>query len=72
MKNWIDANSCKREFILQYFEEPNTNKVYPCCDYCGLHISDYQETKNTITNAPVEEKWKDYLAKILLNSGLRE
>ncbi|MDQ0197462.1 RecQ family ATP-dependent DNA helicase [Neobacillus ginsengisoli] len=72
MKNWIDTNSCKREFILQYFEEPITNKVYPCCDFCGLQFLDYQNTNNIIFREPVEENWKDYLAKILLNCGLSE
>lgn len=72
LKNWIDTNSCKREFILHYFEELITNTVNPCCVYCGIEISNYQNSNHTISSVSVEENWMDYLAKILLNSELNE
>lgn len=72
MKNWIESKSCRREGVLHYFEETVTNMVDQCCDVCGLQVTDYYSTdKNTSIRTP-NEKWKDYLAKILINSELSE
>ncbi|MEH7086190.1 ATP-dependent DNA helicase RecQ [Neobacillus drentensis] len=74
MKKWVESRFCRRENILQYFDETLLNKVNKCCDICGLQIIDYQTSKSS--NDPLvketEQNWKEYLAKILINSELRE
>ncbi|WP_144547528.1 ATP-dependent DNA helicase RecQ [Bacillus sp. X1(2014)] len=74
MKKWVESRFCRRENILQYFDETLLNKVNKCCDICGLQIIDYQTSNSS--NDPLVEKteqnWKEYLAKILINSELRE
>ncbi|MBV7507171.1 RecQ family ATP-dependent DNA helicase [Bacillus sp. sid0103] len=74
MKKWVESNFCRREYILQYFDETLLHKVHQCCDICGLQISDY-ETKHAANSPSVrktEQNWKDYLGNILINSELRE
>ncbi|CAH2715704.1 ATP-dependent RNA helicase DbpA [Neobacillus rhizosphaerae] len=70
MKKWVESTSCRRESILDYFTEILSDKVPSCCDQCGLQLSEYKSNKKTPVLTAEEEKWKDYLAKILLNSGL--
>lgn len=74
MKKWVESNLCRREYILQYFDETLSNKVYPCCDICGLQINDYQaiNPNNFPSVKTTEKNWNNYLAKILINSELRE
>jgi ATP-dependent DNA helicase RecQ len=71
LKKWIKSKSCRRELILDYFEEkPVKGNKQNCCDVCGIQLEHYQATDN-IQNYPViEEMWKDYLANILLNREL--
>jgi ATP-dependent DNA helicase RecQ len=70
MRKWIDANSCRREFILHYFEETIPNKVEPCCDICGLQFERYNAIPKNITTTTNDLGWKDYLAKILIKSEM--
>jgi len=72
MKKWVESPSCRREFILRYFDEVLPKKVASCCDHCGLQLNDYLPTDKTQLSKKSEEKWKDYLAKILINSELSE
>jgi ATP-dependent DNA helicase RecQ len=72
-KMWIKSKSCRRNLILEYFEEAAVNaKVKNCCDICGINLGQYQATKSGQTNPANEEMWKDYLANILLNGELSE
>jgi ATP-dependent DNA helicase RecQ len=71
-KQWLDTDSCRRELLLEYFGETLSTKIQPCCDLCGIQLSQYQavtEQQKTITT---EKLWDQYLAKILINSELRE
>jgi ATP-dependent DNA helicase RecQ len=71
MKKWIKSNSCRRELILDYFEEVAVKEsVMNCCDICGIQFDQYQTTESEQTNHMIEGMWKDYLANILLNSEL--
>ncbi|MFK9095373.1 RecQ family ATP-dependent DNA helicase, partial [Bacillus salipaludis] len=72
MKKWVECTTCRREFILRYFDEILLNKHSSCCDRCGLQLTDYLSTVKTSLFKRSEEKWKDYLAKILINSELSE
>jgi ATP-dependent DNA helicase RecQ len=71
MKKWIKSNSCRRELILDYFEEVAVKEsVMNCCDICGIQFDQYQTTESEQTKHMIEGMWKDYLANILLNSEL--
>jgi len=72
MKKMVDDNECRREFILHYFAEEVLQKPSSCCDICGVNLSNYQAPENTLSLETLEEKWKDYLTKILINCELSE
>lgn len=72
MKKWIDSNSCRREFILHYFEENVLEKVNPCCDFCGVQLRNYHSAMKNPSFDSNNLDWKDYLQKILIKSELRE
>jgi ATP-dependent DNA helicase RecQ len=63
---WIDSNNCRRDFILNYFEEAANRGVQNCCDHCGIEIAIYKKNDMEILNEVNQEHWIDYLAKILL------
>ncbi|WHX99132.1 RecQ family ATP-dependent DNA helicase [Neobacillus sp. DY30] len=71
LKKWVKSTSCRRDLILEYFEEePGKGNKANCCDVCGIELEQYQAEIGTQSNSVHEEKWKDYLANILLNRGL--
>jgi ATP-dependent DNA helicase RecQ len=73
LKKWIKSNTCRRDLLLNYFEEEvSTEKIRNCCDICGLQLDQYQATESDQSFPPNGGLWKDYLDNILLNSGLRE
>jgi ATP-dependent DNA helicase RecQ len=63
---WIRSNDCRRNFILDYFEETGDRNIENCCDYCGVELSGYKGTGKRAVNEMIQENWIDYLAKILL------
>jgi ATP-dependent DNA helicase RecQ len=72
-KKWIKSKSCRRNLILEYFEEADINgKVKNCCDICGINLGQYQAAISDQTTPLTEKMWKDYLANMLLNSELSE
>ncbi|MDR7075245.1 ATP-dependent DNA helicase RecQ [Neobacillus niacini] len=73
LKKWIKSNSCRRDLILDYFEEEAIKeKVSNCCDVCGVQLDQYNAKESAQTYPANEGMWKDYLANILLNSELSE
>lgn len=71
LKKWIKSKSCRRDLILNYFEEVAVKgSVRNCCDICGIHFDQYHAPEREQTNPMFEGMWKDYLANILLNSEL--
>jgi ATP-dependent DNA helicase RecQ len=72
-KMWIKSKLCRRDLILEYFEEAAVNeKVRNCCDICGINLGQYRAAKSDQTTPLNEDMWKDYLANMLLNSELSE
>jgi ATP-dependent DNA helicase RecQ len=63
---WIDSDDCKRDFILNYFEEEANRNVDNCCDRCGIEFTHYERKDEEILPEVNHEHWIDYLAKILL------
>ena len=72
MRKWIESTTCRRELILKYFEETLTSKVSLCCDRCGIHLESYESNGKLSLGRHSDGDWKDYLAKILLNSEMSE
>jgi len=70
MKNMVDSDSCRREFILDYFAEEFIEKNPSCCDICGLELNDYQGP--AYSPAVAVQTWQVYLKKILIKCGLSE
>jgi ATP-dependent DNA helicase RecQ len=71
LKKWIKSKTCRRELILNYFdEEPVKERKQNCCDVCGIQFEQYH-AHDSIQAYPIkDEMWKDYLANILLNGEL--
>lgn len=63
---WIESNNCRRDGILQYFEEVGNRKIFNCCDRCGVNINEYEANEQNDSLEVSQEQWKEYLAKILL------
>jgi ATP-dependent DNA helicase RecQ len=71
LKEWIRSNFCRREIILNYFEEelmPEPNEY--CCDNCGLEVASYKQKDSSVGSSANQSGWKDYLENILTNSRL--
>jgi ATP-dependent DNA helicase RecQ len=74
MKQWVLSNICRREHIMQYFNETLSNKVDSCCDVCGIELKSYHTSQpdHVPSVTRTEHNWKDYLAKILINCEMKE
>lgn len=72
MLQWVLSNRCRREFLLNYFEEQVTSKIEQCCDICGIDEKNYSASHKMRKNHLGKIEWKEYLAGLLLNSELRE
>lgn len=68
MKNWIEAKHCRRQMILEYFNEKTVAQNNGCCDICGVNLQDFagklpSQVSDRLGN------WKDYLRDILVNES---
>ncbi len=70
MKKWLETTVCRRENILQYFDEILPEKVQLCCDRCGLPLKEYESPHHDLRVIADTGSWQDYLAKILINSEM--
>lgn len=68
MLDWIQSKRCKREFIMEAFNEELANKPANCCSSCGINREHYKETKSSIEQEETVMDWKHDLASILLIS----
>lgn len=64
--NWTISSQCRREKILNYFDEQKKINVENCCDRCGLDLSFYYRKSESEDFLP-SFHWRDYLKEILLN-----
>lgn len=70
---WIHSKQCRREYILNYFDELIMKNVKHCCDNCGLDLSLYEQSKKQqLDDEEYKEDWKEYLAQILLLKDEKE
>lgn len=63
---WIESKQCRRDYILNYFEEELTNSVNNCCDQCGIDLASYKVKDKKIPDEENQEDWKECLSKLLL------
>lgn len=68
MFEWLRHPYCKREKILSYFQEKLHKPVAHCCDFCGIHLTDY-ESEHGLRTMKRPANWQDKLAQLL---GLEE
>ncbi|WP_100331447.1 RecQ family ATP-dependent DNA helicase [Bacillus xiapuensis] len=64
---WIHSNQCRREGILEYFEEKLDAKREPCCDVCGLELASYSGSSSVQERE--DENWEVILASLLREKG---
>ncbi len=67
VQKWIHSKECRRNGILEYFEETAKGiQNQNCCDQCGLDILPYVVKEKNPPPEEYEVDWKEYLEKILL------
>lgn len=60
--NYIHCETCRKQWIMEYFGEKNIIKQENCCDKCGTDLKKYYNKKEEIgTN---EFNWKDHLQQL--------
>ena len=66
MLNWIHAPGCKREIILEPFDERLSSYPQNCCSNCGINLNSFKKNE-TLNDLPSDiGNWKKDLASILL------
>lgn len=68
MIDYAETSSCKRAFLLHYFEEKLKSKPKCCCSNCNLELADVYEKaeleKETIMMK--EKNWEEILTELFL------
>lgn len=64
MKKWIDSTGCRRDQLLDHFDEPIQRNISSCCDICGVNLDDYKKDDSSNQEEIIE--WKEYLSQILV------
>lgn len=68
MIDYAETSSCKRRFLLHYFEEKLESKPDSCCSNCNLEIADYygeSDLKQKISSQN-EKNWEETLNALFL------
>lgn len=63
---WTVTTHCRRNELLQYFDEDMSTPIDQCCDNCGLNMDIYSRELKVTTKSNVDEavKWEKVLKKI--------
>jgi len=66
MMNYIYSSTCKRDFLLNYFEEEIPEKSGTCCSICDQNLhQNFQMVSNKIDKTQKrDENWTDILDKL--------
>lgn len=65
VRNFLEADQCRRESLLHFFNEELKGRPDNCCDYCKFDLTPY--LKREFPTASVEfSGWKDELKRIFL------
>ncbi len=63
-ERWIQAQSCRRKLLLQYFSERTGQAASePCCDQCGIELELFKRTSGD--SGDLFQSWQEELAKRL-------
>lgn len=68
MIDYAETLSCKRAFLLHYFDEKIIDKPVNCCSSCTIKITDYYETSDVKqkTISKKEKSWEETLNELFL------
>jgi ATP-dependent DNA helicase RecQ len=67
MMTFLQGNTCRREAVLEYFDETLTDRPEHCCDFCGFRVSDFLSVQlEEGSGSTVEMNWEQRLEKILI------
>ena len=72
LSGWIQADGCRRDRVLKYFDEPPLEIKPPfCCDNCGM---DGQSLRERLVHSPVpaddrQGDWKTVLRSLLMKGS---
>lgn len=67
LKKWTQSIHCRREKILNYFDEKKKIEIEDCCDVCGIHLESFRQFEEERETPSFPFDWKNYLSTILLN-----
>jgi ATP-dependent DNA helicase RecQ len=67
MKAWIHTKRCRREVCLESFDEKLIRKPRPCCDRCGIRLSDFTDERRAIRDSQPVFDWRNRLTALLRN-----
>lgn len=68
MRKWLDTEICRREALLNQYDERLIVKPSVCCDLCGMETTTFdQETDQGFQNRPqaLVDAWEDRLFALL-------
>lgn len=66
IKNWTQSHQCRREKILNYFDEEKKIVIKDCCDVCGIDFEPFRKKEEKTEAITFPFDWKSYLSTILL------
>lgn len=72
MVKLVQLNGCKREFLLNYFNEEQKIKVDNCCVFCGIDYERFRNDRLVFERENEQFDWQRQLAELLLNKSERE
>lgn len=64
MQKWIYTSQCRREALLEVFEQHIEEKRENCCDYCGVDVQRYDKDES-ICIIDEEKDWEGELNRLL-------
>ncbi|MDZ5471168.1 ATP-dependent DNA helicase RecQ (plasmid) [Bacillus sp. 31A1R] len=62
---WTNSIQCRREKILNYFDEQKKMDIRNCCDICGMDMQSFYKKENEAHSIDFQFHWKDYLQAML-------
>ncbi|MGG0716658.1 RecQ family ATP-dependent DNA helicase [Robertmurraya massiliosenegalensis] len=66
LKSWIQSHQCRREKILNYFDEEKKIVIKDCCDVCGIDFEPFRKKEEKTEAKAFPFDWQSYLSTILL------
>ncbi|MCM3669497.1 ATP-dependent DNA helicase [Mesobacillus maritimus] len=64
--DYIQHSGCKREYILDYFDDQGSSAKKNCCSSCGLALEDFYGSKAEEMEPNLRYNWKKDLASMLI------